>query len=397
MKGIVVRRLLCAAAVIGCAVLIGFRGGTAAYMLLWVSLLIPVLSAVYQSIISQRLRVIFRTQEHTVLRGERVGCSLSIVNDSAFPISDVHIKLTTGKLRFADLEDELRCSLKPGEAKRIDLELDSLHCGVAQVGAESLLVQDIFALSEKRFSAVSKINVLPRAQHIQDLIVAPMREAERQYAARSYYGDTMPDGQLKPYAPGDDVRRIHWKASVLQGKPIMRNLIPEPKNEVVLLPDARDALPEGQAGWLAEDSIVEGTLAIADYFLRHHIALRVVPDAVRAVNVFAPSNYNRLYEVCSTDYFSGSSRPDDLLEQDMTTHGGGRSYIILTWELDEAFIRRCSDCMDMGAQISVVFIGDDANAASLAAADKRIVFHRVTAQNDIFAVLSGSGTTEAAE
>jgi len=397
MKGITVRRLLCALAVLGGAILIGQRGGAAAYMLLWASLLIPLLSAVYQKMISRHFRVFFRTQEHTALRGERIGCSLVLDNDSNFPISDVRIRLSRGKLRFVDTEEELRFSLKPRESKRIPLELDSLHCGTAQVGVESLLVQDIFALSEKRFTALSKVNVLPRAQQLQDMVVAPVREAERQHSARSYFGDSMPDGQLRAYAQGDDVRRIHWKASLLQGRPIVRNTVPEPKNEIVLLPDSRAELPEGEAGWLCEDSIIEGMLAIADYFLRHSIPLRVVPDALRAVDVFTPSNYNRLYEVCSSDFFTGGDRPDELMVQDMASHGGGRSYIILTWQLDETFIRRCSDCMDMGAQVTVVYIGEDAQAAKLAAADKRIDFHRVTAQNDIFAVLGGKGGTEAAE
>ncbi len=395
-RGMMIRRLLCAVSVAACAVLIGFRGGTASYMLLWASLTIPLFAASYRRIITESLRINFHISDHTVLRGERTRGTLIFSNESALPISDVRIRLTSGKIRFAETEQELVCSLKPREIKRIEFELECLHCGMGTVGSDEIVISDIFSLSRKKFKALGSIQVQPRAQHIQDLIVAPVREVERQRVARSYFGDTMPDGQLKAYLPGEDVRRIHWKASVLQGKPIMRNLIPEPKNEIVLLPDARGSLPAGEAGWVAEDSVIEGTLAIADYFLRHNIPLRVLPDEARAVNVFTPSNYLRLYDICASNFFSGDLRPDEILERDISARSGSRSYIILTWELDEDFIRRCSSIIDVGAEVTVVFIGDSPQARNLATVERRIAFYQVTAQNDIFAVLSGSSGIEGA-
>lgn len=389
-KGMVFRRMLCAAAVIGASVLIGYHGGAGAYTLFWASLLIPLFSFLYSRVIASKLRISFRVGEHTVLRGDHTTGTLILVNESAFPIPAIRIRLTSGKITFSDAADEVSCSLKPGEALRLEFDLACGHCGGGYVGAESIYVRDIFALSEASFSATERIDVLPRTRHISDLIIVPVREIERRSTARSYFGDTMPDGQLKPYVPGEDVRRIHWKASVLQGKPIMRNLTPEPKNEIVLLPDARASLPAGTAGWMAEDSVIEGALVIADYFLRHSIALRVVPDTYRAVSISTPSNYLKLYDICSSDYFSGTERPDELMHRDISEKRGIRSYILLTWELDESFIRRVSQCIDVGAEVSVVFIGDSPEAKSLALVERRMGFYQVTQQNDIFSVLGGT-------
>lgn len=63
--------------------------------------------------------------------------------------------------------------------------------------------------------------------------------------------------------PGDDVRRVNWKVSALQGRPMIRDTEPQSRDELVLLPDLRDALPAGEAAYLAEDSIREGSLAQA--------------------------------------------------------------------------------------------------------------------------------------
>lgn len=394
MRSMIVRRLLCLAALIGAAVLIAYRGGTASFMLFWTALLIPVSAMAYRWIIASRLRAHFAVHNHTVLRGESTTCVLTLTNASIFPIVDIRVRLTSGKVRFLDAEGEQNHSLMPGETKILEYQLACLHCGEAVVGAEQICAGDLFALTERRFSQVRTINILPRTQHLQDLVIAPVRQLDRQNVTRTYFGDTMPDGQLKPYIPGEDVRRIHWKASVLQGRPILRNMVPEPKTEIVLLPDGRSDLPAGKERWLAEDSVIEGTLAIADYFLRSNIISRVIADEKRVVNVFTPSHYLKLYDMCAGGFFIGTERPDRMMELDMTSKAGKRSYIILTWEMDETFIRRCGSCLDVGAEITVVYIGDDPEVRSLAAAERRIAFYQVTGQRDIFAVLSGIKTTE---
>lgn len=394
MRGLIVRRLLSLASVIAAAVLIGYRGGTASFLLFWTAVLIPVIALLYRRKIKSRFLVAFRVADHTVLRGESTTAVLTLTNNSIFPMTDIRLRLSEGKVRFSGGEEHLSCALLPGEMKQLELTLSCLHCGETAAGAEEILVRDIFGLTESRFAAVGKINVLPRTEHLSDLVIAPVRQIERQNLSRSYYGDTIPDGQLRPYISGEDVRRIHWKASQLQGRPILRNLIPEPKTEVVLLPDSRSGLPEGRERWLAEDSIIEGTLAIADYFLRGNIATRVVAGAERVVNVYNPSHYLTLYDLCARDFFTGTQRPDELMERDMMSRTAGRSYIILTWELDDRLLHTCRLCMDAGAEVTVVYVGEDADARSMAAAERRLAFYQVTSARDIFAVLTGSRTKE---
>lgn len=390
MRGMRRRRLLCLAALVGSAVLIAWRGGTASYLLFWTALLIPLSAAAYRWVIASQLRTSLSLHQATVLRGERITCTLTLTNASVLPLVDMRLRLTTGQVRCVAAGAEQRCWLLPGETKQLTYQLEALHCGEAAVGAEELRAGDIFGLTEHCLRQVRTVRILPRTLHLPDLAIAPPRQLERRQAARSYFGETMPDGQLKPYLPGEDVRRIHWKASALQGRPILRNVVPEPRAEVVLLPDGRSSLPAGEARWLAADSIIEGTLAVADHYLRRGIVSRVLVDEARAVDVAAPAHYLKLYDMCAGDFFTGSTRPDRMLELDLAAQRGGRSYIILTWELDEAFIRRCGVCLDAGALVTVVCIGGGETARALAAADRRIAFHQVTEQRDILSVLSGT-------
>ena len=387
MRGMRIRRLGFFLAVAASTVLIGFRGGTASYLLFWASLLPPLFGRIYRRILKERLQVHFRLEQYTVLRGETAAGILTLSNDSALPIPDIKVRLKQGKVRFRDSDGEFACSLRPHEVKELRLELECLHCGGDNVGAEDVFVQDIFALSEQHFHALQWLNVLPRPRHAQDLVVAPPKETERPDVRRGYSGERLPDGQLRPYERGEDVRLIHWKASQRQGRPILRSTVPEPKSELVLIPDTRPTLPEGEAGWLAEDSVVEGPLLAADYFLRHGMPLRVLPDEAREMNLTTPSDYPVLYDLCSKEFFQGLLRPDELLQRDLGRSDGRKSYLLLTWEVDEDFIRRLSQSVDLGMRVSLIYIGD--GGENLLSADRRIPVYRVTSRRDVFSVLSG--------
>lgn len=98
--------------------------------------------------------------------------------------------------------------------------------------------------------------------------------------------------------------------------------------------------------------------------------------------------------MCANGFFSGNERPDVLMELELASRSANRSYIILTWDINEQFICRCSTCMDAGAEVTVIYTGEALDVRTLAAADRRLTFYQVTSQQDIFSVLSGRRTRE---
>ena len=391
MKSLTIRRLLCFAAVIAGAVLIGYRGGAAAYLLFWAAVLVPLLALLCRIIFRRSLLATLKVETTEVLRGERVPCTLHLINRGFLPIPEIRIRLASGKLRMPEGEDTgvLCCALRPGESREFSFAPQSLHCGSATVGAESIRVRDYFALTELRLKREEEITVLPRTRHAETLLIAPPQEAERRYSARSFYGDTAPDGQLRAYQYGDDLRRIHWKASAQQGSLIMRHFEPEPKSELVLLPDSRAVLSDDPAGWFAADSILEGTLCIADYYLRQEIVLRIIPDARRSLSLYTASDFPRLQQLCGVDYFTGAERPDELLERDVASGGSG-PYIILTTTVDEPLLQRLQRCIARGVQVILLCVGVSSGASALTRAQTHLSVYYVNPQHDIFSVLSGS-------
>ncbi len=389
MKKIWIHRVVWLLALIACAVLIGFRGGAPAYLLFWCVVLMPLFSLVFRKIVRTGVVIRLEVEDSSVVRGECLPCTLRIINETYLPIPLVRIRMSDGKIQFAQEEQDLNCSLKPGETRVFQFAPQCRHCGAARIGAEMIRIPDYFNLTEVRYTRIERIHVLPRRQHLDSMQILPPEEEERRQVERSYFGDKIPDGQWRLYQTGDDLRRVNWKLTARQQQLIMRNLIPEPKNELILIPDGRESLPAGRPGWLAEDNIVEGTLAIADYFLRFGIALKVVPDLQREVSLTELSAYQKLYKLMARGYFSGRMRPDEVQKR-LEQLGSTNRYILLTWEVDEALIRSLSGALLRGADVTLIYIGDDAGPGELASAEKKLAFYQVTSGTDIFQVLGGA-------
>ncbi len=381
-------RLLELLAVTGACVLIGFHGGTASYLLFWATLLPPFFAVVWQLAAGRRLQTSMRTDAPSALRGERPGCTLMLFNDSPLPIQALSVRLGGERLQFEEAELQ-RVSLAPGEVRELRFAPLCLHCGKTELGAVELCLRDPFCLTERKLSAMTPLRIEPRLLQLPRLLITQPTEREQRPGPQMYLGERAPSGELRAYQPGDDVRRVNWKVSALQGRPILRVMEPESRDELVLLPDLRGSLPADETGYLAEDSIREGSLALADWFLRRRIPLRVLPDERRETAVRTGEDLLRLRELLSGDCFNGSRRPDEMMERDLAAGNPVRRYILLTWEADETLLRRAARCIALGAEVTLLCIGGGEELRAQAEAVQRLEFHQIDVRQDIFAVLSG--------
>ena len=382
------QRLLVLLTVVGAAVLIGFRGGTASYLLFWATLLPPFYALVWRLTAGLRLQASVRPDAATARRGERLGCTLLLINDSPLPIPALSVRMGGTRLRFEET-NEARLSLAPGEMRKLRFTVLCTHCGKAELGAAELRLSDPFGLLERRFSVMEPLRVTPRVLRLPRLLIAKPEQYEQRPGPRTYLGERIPSGELRAYLPGDDVRLVHWKVSALQGRPMLRATEPESRDELVLLPDLRGALPAGEAAYLAEDSVREGSLALADWFLRRGVPLRVAPDERRALLVRTGEDLLKLQELMSGDCFTGIRRPDEMMERDLAQGRPVRRYILLTWEVDEALLRRAARCISLGAEVTLLSIGGGRATQTQAGTVQRLEFHQINARHGVFAVLGG--------
>lgn len=92
-------------------------------------------------------------------------------------------------------------------------------------------------VADRRFGGTSMVRVRPRRLPIRLLPAGRRRELEGPTRERSE--GTTAFHQLRPYTPGDDLRRIHWRTTAKHGDLLVKQMVDTTQPELVVVLDNR--------------------------------------------------------------------------------------------------------------------------------------------------------------
>ncbi len=189
-------------------------------------------------------------------------------------------------LRAAPGELPTVLALAAGEERRVPWRLACAHWGGYLLGQVRVRAGDRFGLLVHRrdVHAELPLKVYPRPEPLRSL-VRPLRTQRlvgEQVARRS--GDGVEFADIRALVPGDQVRRINWRASARRGELYVNDHHPERNADVVLFLDtfaeARDERagpdggrgPDGRRGPDGQPGTLDLTVRAAASLAAHYLA-----------------------------------------------------------------------------------------------------------------------------
>jgi uncharacterized protein (DUF58 family) len=156
-----------------------------------------------------------------------------------------------------------------GEDAPLELELPvrCIRWGAYEVGDVVVRAEDAlgFFAYERVFARPRPLKVYPAAEALSSIL----RPLETQVfsgnqVARSR-GEGIEFADLRPYVPGDRVRRINWRATARRGEPWVNESHPERNSDVVLFLDTFAEVRRGAVGTL--DLAVRAAASLTAHYL----------------------------------------------------------------------------------------------------------------------------------
>lgn len=216
--------------------------------------------------------------------GEEAEVVLTVENGARF---------TSGVLLLEDVVPEqlghptrLLLDRVPPHAQRAErYRIRGLQRGRARVGPLTVTLTDPFGMSvlARSFTTTNSVAVTPRIVALGSSAAsrAPGGEGESLFRALASRGDD--DLLPREHRAGDDVRRIHWRATARQGELMVRREEQAWHSSViVILDDRRDAYTEAGSSPTFEWA-VSAAASIALHYLRHGWRLTVVTTTGRVL------------------------------------------------------------------------------------------------------------------
>ena len=211
------------------------------------------------------LRTSVRVEPDRLIEGAELTVEIDLAATRAIGRLELLLELPPG-LTVADGDNPLAVRLS--EARTISLRLRAERWGAYAVGDLTVRTRDplgLFARSA-RIRAAVPVKVYPAREALRRLL----RPAETQLYSGDELARTKGEGlefaDLRPFAFGDRVRRINWRASARRGELWVNEQHPERNVDVVLFVDSFAEVRHGAASTL--DQAVRAAATLADRYTR---------------------------------------------------------------------------------------------------------------------------------
>lgn len=197
---------------------------------------------------------------------EAVAVTILVEARSSIALMDVFEPLPEGAALAAG-HNRAVLTLSPGQKARLRYELRWPGRGVRVLGTVHVRVRDTWGLRawECSHGAQTRVRVYPHVASVRSLPRPRRTRASVGDHVSRGLGEGLEPGDIRPFAPGDRVRRVNWPASLRRGALHVTERQQERSADVVLM---LDTLAEvGPAAGTTLDLSVRAAAALATAYL----------------------------------------------------------------------------------------------------------------------------------
>jgi uncharacterized protein (DUF58 family) len=214
-----------------------------------------------------RIRIDAELSLERALQGDEVALALEVEGD---PVERLELELDVPYgLEAVEGSPRQAIRLARDDSRTIEVALRCERWGAYVLGGVHLRAHDRFGvlLHDQHIEPSLPLKVYPHAEALRALL----RPQETQVFAGNQVARTRGEGiefaDLRPFAPGDRLRRVNWRASARRSALWVNEMHPERNADIVLFLDSFAEVRRAGPGTL--DLAVGAAGSLAERYLRH--------------------------------------------------------------------------------------------------------------------------------
>lgn len=359
----VISRLISILFIIGTGIFASYFGGNISYALFYLAILTPIIAFLYTLYVYLRFKIYQSMDNRVVVKGDWNNYSFTIANEDLITFRNVRVNFLYDKSTIKKTEESMEYALLPNDKQQMETKLRCNYRGEYFIGVDSIEVTDFLYLFSITYPITSKLKVfvLPRVVPIEQLGIAPAIVDSKNPIRLSSTVEEELDTEVRRYSPGDNIKRIHWKASAKANELLSRQYHQKPKSEVVLFMDLAKVMEDELRAVIAEDKIIESILAIANYYASRGTHSHIIYDmnGIKQISLHTKSDFNTFYKACVNIRFDAKTSVGELLARRLQRGDDGIFYVAATSKLTKELYLNSLQVLSAGNRICVLFISDD--------------------------------------
>ncbi len=314
-------------------------------------------------LLRERVSAERRTSAAWVVAGDPLREQFTLVNQGWLPALWARVRdgsalpgYTADRVESVDAHGE-RAWISTGACQRR---------GVFRIGPWDLQMSDPLGLFEvtQHYPATTTIMVYPRASHLPDLQLPRGRAAGRAALLERSPAETITVGDLRDYAPGDSLRRVHWRATARHDRLIVREFEREPTGDLWLILDLDAAAQAGQGAEATQEYAVILAASLAAQFTRQgeRRGVGLLTSGLKPVALPPGRGQGQLWRILHAlaEVEPGPGQPlAALLDRTGPILGNGRTLVVITPSLAPDWVAPLVALEGRGNAPAVILLDSD--------------------------------------
>lgn len=396
-----VKRLLPAGFLLLCAVPAVIINTPLAYVPLVFCILLGVASTCYTLVLAYSCMLTGPSEERRRCERETCICyPITIRNRGPFPAHWVTLSLQAESMDgLPPLTVERQLMLRPGEMLALELPMTFPHIGQYEVKVSALRFHGLLGMLalRRRPCWYAAIQVTPKLFRLPKLKIHTARPVFAVEHSVSHQMDGGEYADIRPYAPGDPIKNIHWKLSAHSDGYISRTFRTDAVSGASVYLDMRPPAHLTQAEMAAvSDCLIESAYAVAAHALSREYGAELVYAQRNTPTAVLLQGGDMMTQVAyALRPISAAERyPVERLVEEHTGRANSLDHIfVITSTVSKALVNLLSSCCQRGKRTVLLHVygGEQPSWTqediSVLASSRAIAYHVITSASELADVL----------
>ena len=213
-----------------------------------------------------RLHLALELDRDRALEGDELSARVTL--ESATPVDrlDLYVRLPEG-VEVLEGRNPVALQLRPGERRELEVKLLAARWGGHVLGPVYARAHDPLGLLawEAKTAARAEVRVYPREDVLRRILQPRETQVFTGNEVSRHKGEGIEFADIRPWAAGDALKRVNWRASARRGDLWVNEAHPERNTDVILFVDSFAEARHGEKGTL--DLAVRATATLADAYV----------------------------------------------------------------------------------------------------------------------------------
>lgn len=370
-------------------IVISFWGGRVSYGFFTLVTLIPIISMAYLVLVYALFHIYQKIDSRWVAANQTVPFYFTLMNDYFIVFSGIRVEFYSSFSSISGLNEEIEYEIFPGSGITKETSLVCKYRGEYKVGIKNVIIQDFFRLF--CFSYHNRepltVRVKPQLVHLEGLKDIDIDAAVREATTSATDLDVL----VRAYAPGDDIRQVHWGLTAKSNELMIRKRVGEEKQGIGILLSLKRKSKDEFVYLPIENKMLEVTLALALYFAKQGIDVNHFyrTDHLEMCQVSELEEFDEFYDMVSRHMF-GEDKNDEYLFGEALSNSTltrCKAVFLVVHEWSEATSLMVKQLNENDVYTIVCLIGDKADNEDVVCDLSRAKIINISPEEDLMEVL----------